>query len=180
MKLAALTMCLGLAVAACGNLDAEAPPEDVTASGSEDVGMIEMALMAVPADVACVRITAKGPTREKIADVDVVPGPSVSQVLTGFPLGQVKIAAEAFGSACEKVTSKATPSWVSDTKDISIVEGTKTRVEFNMTRNGRVDVSFNFPDEPACSAVGVVCGTNKECCSGVCKSDVCQAAPVSP
>lgn len=180
MKLATFTMCLGLALAACGDLDMAAPGPHSTAGAAEDVGMIEMALTSVPSDVTCVRITAKGPYREKVADVEVVPGPAMSQVLTGFPLGQVKVMAEAFGAACEKVTSKTTPTWISDAKEVSIVEGTKTRVEFNMARNGRVDVSFNFPEEPACSAVGAVCGTNKECCTGLCKSDLCQAAPAAP
>lgn len=180
MKLATLTMCFGLAVAACGDLDPGPRDSDSNASSKEDVGMIEMALTTVPADVACVRLTAKGPHREKVADVEVVPGPAMSQVLTGFPLGQVKVTAEAFSNACDKVTTKATPTWVSDTKEVSIVEGTKTRVEFNMTRNGRVDVAFNFSEEPACTAVGGTCGTNKECCSGSCKTDKCQAVPAAP
>ncbi len=139
-----------------------------------DIGLIEMALETVPAEISCVRIKAKGPYREKAIDVPVVPGPAMVQTLGGFPLGHVVLAAEAFGAACSSVTTKTVAAWVSDPVEVSIVEGTKTRVAFTMQRNGRVDVALNFADEPACTAAGIVCKSVRECCSNACKDGVCQ------
>jgi hypothetical protein len=166
----ALTSMFG--TVACGDLE---PPQ--SSASPQDIGVIELALQNVPPEVACVRITAKGTVRDKVVELPVVPGPSMTQVLTGFPLGKVTFGAESFAGTCESLSSKTIPNWVSDTIETSIVDGTKTRVEFNMHRNGRVDVSFNFPDEPLCSAAGVACKSSKDCCSNVCKTELCQAPP---
>jgi|GEM_PF-6673160 len=178
MKCGTEKFIFGLAVtavfgaAACGDLE---PPQ--TSAPPQDIGVIELALQSVPPEVACVRITAKGTVREKVVELPVLPGPSITQILTGFPLGKVIFGAESFAGKCGSLSSKTIPNWISDTIETSIVDGTKTRVEFKMQRNGRVDVSFNFPDEPSCSAVSVACKSSKDCCSNVCKTELCQAPP---
>lgn len=168
-----LSLLLSSSVGACGTAEQDIPSD-------EDVGVIELALQSVPTDVACVRLSAKGPARDKVMELPVKPGPAMAQVLTGFPLGLIKFTAEAFSIACDDLTAKTNPTWISDPIEASVVDGTKTRVEFNMRRNGRVDVTFNFPDEPLCSALGVACKSSKECCSNVCKTDVCQAPAAKP
>lgn len=165
------------ATAGCGDLDPGDPQSiqgDPAPAADEDIGVIELAIQSVPPEVSCIRVTAKGPYREKVVDVPVVAGPSMNQVLTGFPLGKVTLRAEAFAGACDTLTTKSNAAWVSDPVEASIVEGTKTKVEFNMQRNGRLDVTFNFPEEPVCSAAGLACKSSKECCSAVCKTEVCQ------
>lgn len=173
--LGALVLC-----AACGLEGPEGPeargPGEVSQADTEDVGLIELALETVPPDVTCLRVTARGPYREKQVALPVVAGPPMAQSLAGFPLGKVEFVAEAFAETCGAVTARTVASWVSDPVEVSVVEGTKTRVSFTMRRNGRLDVSFEFGDEPLCSAVGIVCKSARECCSSSCKDGLCQAA----
>ena len=169
-----ITMTSGLGVGCGGGDDDHRGDSAGTAGAEEELGLIEMALETVPPDVLCVRVTAKGPQREKVVDVPVVPGPAVAHTLSGFPLGKVTFVAEAFAGACASVTAKTASTWVSDPVEASVVEGTKTRVNFNMQRNGRVDLAFDFAEEAACTAAGAACKSGRECCSNSCKQGLCQ------
>lgn len=170
-----LALLLGAFITAgCGDDVASPGQSDVAGSEPEELGLIELALETVPAAVNCLRVNAKGPYREKSVLLPVVPGPAMAQTLSGFPLGKVVFDAEAYGAECKSVTARTGATWVSEPVEVSVVEGTKAKVNFTLTRNGRVDVTVNFAEEPACSAEGLACKSARECCSSACKDGVCQ------
>jgi hypothetical protein len=166
VALAALTFTLTAGLAGCG---LEPPPQE----GPEQV---MLAIAVVPTEVRCVRVTAAGPGRTLVRELDAVGGMPLSKSLAGLPLGTVTITGEAFPSACDAVTKSTIPAWVSDPVDVSIVLGHSTTVELTMVRNGRAKLDINFSDEPACSAGGTSCLGGSECCSKTCSAHVCTGA----
>jgi len=78
------------------------------------VGQVTLSIEDVPADVACLRISATGTSRQVVRDLDVTVGQSVSESFSGLPIGTVVFQAAAYSQICDKVTSSTVPSWISD------------------------------------------------------------------
>lgn len=135
---------------------------------------VTLAITSVPADVACVRITAAGPGRTAVREVDVAPGAMVNEPFSGLPLGTVVFKGEAFAGRCDAVTKATIPGWVSDPVTVSIVLGRSVTVDLTLNRNGRAKVVVDFSDEPACSGTAAACLTSSECCSKSCVRGSCQ------
>lgn len=148
-------------------LGCEGAPEDPS------TGVI-LSLSEVPADVACVRVTAASEARTAARLLDVVGGMPFQETLSGMPLGTVTFRAEAFPGPCIEVKNTTIPTWVSDPDTVAIALGHLTSVTLTMHRNGRAKVGVDFADEPACTAPGLACISDTECCSGDCSKYVCQ------
>lgn len=136
-----------------------------------------LTVAAVPADVACVRITAAGPGRTVEREVGVSPGGMIDESFSGLPLGTVAFKAEAFSGDCQAVTKSTIPGWASEPEMVAIVLGRSTTVSLTLNRNGRAKVDVQFNDEPICTAGGGACITGSECCSKSCKAGTCAQGP---
>jgi hypothetical protein len=129
--------------------------DNSAASKPESVEQVTLHIESVPADVACLRITAAGATREVVRDLDVTVGQSVSESFSGLPIGTVVFQAAAYSQICDKVTNSTVPSWISDEVSVTVSLTHSTSVSLTLYRNGRAKVSVGFdPETDAGSADG--------------------------
>jgi len=138
------TLCALLALLALTGL----PGCDQGAShDSLETGQAMLSLAAIPDDVSCVRVTDAGEFRSSVSDFDVVPGETLSQPLTGLPVGAVVFSANAYSGACTTVTKSTVPMWLSDEKTVTIVQGKSSSVTLTLYKNGRAKVTVEFADQ---------------------------------
>ena len=160
-----------LAVGACNLAGTEPPPAEQP--GDQPPGEAVLNLMEVPAEVRCVRITATGTSRTVTREIEATGAATITENLTGLPIGTVVFLGEAFTTACSSVTKNTVAPWASAPVEASIVVGRLATVELSMVRNGRAKVEVTFTDEAACTAAGAACRINTECCSRKCSSGAC-------
>jgi hypothetical protein len=108
-------------------------------------GEIRVLLTQAPSDVHCIRIAVAGPTGASTWSSNVTPGQSTVLSLTGLPLGQVTLAAQAFSATC--TTTTGTPTWVSLPVSLVLVSGSPANVTLTMERPGQITVSVDFPGD---------------------------------
>ena len=119
------------------------------------VGQVTLYVEDVPADVACLRITAGGTTREVVRDLDVTQGEAVTESFSGLPIGTVVFQAAAYSQICDKVTSSTVPTWISEEVSVTVSLTHSTSVSLTLYRNGRAKVTVGFdPETDAGSADG--------------------------
>ena len=140
------------------------PPEELQAL---------LVIPTVPAEVACLRITAAGPGRSVVRELGVSPGAMITEAFSGLPLGTVAFTGEAFSADCEAVTKTTVPGWASEPETVAIVLGRQTTVSLTLNRNGRAKVNLDFNDEPTCTAAGGSCIASAACCSKMCSKGLC-------
>lgn len=161
-----------VSAAGCSLYGAEAPP---SRSGGDDLEQVVLKIAEVPADVRCVRVTAAGETRSVIREIETTGGTALTESLSGLPIGTVVFTGEAFTAACASVTKSTVAPWASAPVETSIVVGRLSTVELAMVRNGRAKVEVTFAEEAACTATGLECRINSECCSKKCTAGACVA-----
>lgn len=166
---APIILSLALAGSGCG-----LEPEE------DGVEQVRLNISVVPAEVRCVRITATGPGRTLVRELEATGGMSLSRPLTGLPLGTVTFLGEAFPSLCASVTKSTNAAWISEPVVASVALGRSSTVDLTMVRNGRAKVDVAFTEEPACTAPGGACLSNAECCSGKCVQKACAAEATPP
>jgi len=137
------SLCASLALALATGCGSDLRPPDEPAQ-------VVLAIAMVPADVACIRITATGTGRIIARELDVSPGGALTESFGGLPLGSVGFVGEAFAGACDSVSKSTVPSWISDREAVTLALGRLANVTLTMHRNGRAKVAFDFADEPAC------------------------------
>lgn len=120
---------------------------DDGASDPAATGQALLSLPSIPDNVSCVRVTATGEFRSTVRDFDVVPGETLTQALTGLPVGSVSFSANAYAGACSDVTKSTAPLWLSDEKTVTIVQGKSTSVTLTLYKNGRAKVTVEFADQ---------------------------------
>ena len=113
----------------------------------EETGQAMLSLATIPDNVNCIRVTAAGEFRSSVSDFDVAPGDTLTQALTGLPVGSVVFSANAYSAACESVTKSTTPTWISDEKTVNIVQGRSSSVTLTLYKNGRAKVTVEFADQ---------------------------------
>ena len=138
-----------------------------------DVEQVRLYIGEVPADVRCLKLTAEGQGRTVVRELEVMGGGSLTESLSGLPIGIVTFTGEAFTTACSAVSKSSIGAWASAPVQASIVLGRLSTVELVMVRNGRAKVSVTFTEEAACTAVGAACRINSECCSKKCTLGLC-------
>jgi hypothetical protein len=116
-----------------------------TGPRGEDQGIIRISLAAVPADVACVRLTVANAARTVVRDLPATPGLPIMESLFGMPTGDVSIGAQAFAAVCPAPGAPAT--WVSDPLMVFLVAGVPLPVQLTMRRNGRIELSIDWVDD---------------------------------
>ena len=114
---------------------------------AQPVEQVSLHIEDVPADVACLRITASGTSREMVRDLDVTLGQSVTESFSGLPIGAVVFQAAAYSQTCDKVTKTTVPSWVSEEVSVTVSLTHSTSVSLTLYRNGRAKVSVGFDPE---------------------------------
>jgi hypothetical protein len=176
---ALLITTLVVSLASCGLYSLDPVPEGAEV---EEVEQVVLKIAVVPSDVRCLRITVAGPGRTVERELETAGDTTLSQSLSGLPLGTVTFLGEAFTAACSSVSKSTIAAWTSQPVQTSIVLGRLSTVELVMTRNGRAKVEITFNEEGACTTVGQACRIASECCSKKCTAQVCvteEAAPTS-
>jgi hypothetical protein len=120
---------------------------DGNSGGAQTVEQVSLHIEDVPADVACLRITATGTSRQVERDLDVTEGQSVSESFSGLPIGAVVFQAAAYSQTCDKVTKTTVPSWISDEVSVTVSLAHSTSVSLTLYQNGRAKVSIGFDPE---------------------------------
>ncbi len=126
-------------------------PGDKPALGTEQV---QLKIENVPPEVACLRITASGASREVDRDLDVVEGQNVVESMSGLPVGKVVFLAQAYAQGCDSVTKTTVPSWVSDEVPVSVSLSQSKSVSLTLYRNGRAKVTVGFDPETPDAGTG--------------------------
>ncbi|HEX7499741.1 MAG TPA: hypothetical protein VF524_05470, partial [Polyangia bacterium] len=93
--------------------------DDNQAANADESGQVMLSLAAIPDNVTCIRVTAAGKFRSSVSDFDVVPGDTLTQALTGLPVGAVVFSASAYSAACASVAKSTIPMWISDEKTVN-------------------------------------------------------------
>jgi hypothetical protein len=114
---------------------------------AQPVEQVSLHIEDVPEDVACLRITASGASREMERDLDVTLGQSVTESFSGLPIGAVVFQAAAYSQICDKVTKTTVPSWVSEEVSVTVSLTHSTSVSLTLYRNGRAKVTIGFDPE---------------------------------
>ena len=121
--------------------------DDNQAANADESGQAMLSLAAIPDNVTCLRVTVAGEFRSSVIDFDVVPGDTLTQALTGLPVGDVVFSANAYSADCTSVTKSTIPMWISDEKTVSLVQGKSSNVTLTLYRNGRAKVTVEFADQ---------------------------------
>lgn len=173
-----LLLASGAVLGACGLYGIEPPTPRPGSPGAnaDDVGQAVLHITAVPEDVQCLRITAAGPGRSVVKEIEASGADAFSQNLTGLPLGTVVFTGEAFAAACASVSKSTIAGWASESVETSIVLGRLANVDLVMARNGRARVDVTFREEAACTGPGAACRVASECCSKRCTAGACSNA----
>ena len=176
--LRSMVVCLGLATAA-------AVAGGCASNRSDDVGVVRLAITAIPADVSCLRLTATG-ARTVVQQFDVAPGTDASLLVAGLPTGTVVISADAFAAACAMAGDHTTANWISDPQTLNVSTTDIVDLSLVMHRNGRVRIGVDFTDDvtATCSdgiqngnETGVDCGGScPKCGPPKCRTDADCAA----
>jgi len=167
---AALVTPFVLASAGCGLYTLDPLPEE------EEVEQVVLRITEVPSDVRCIRVTATGPGRTVEREIESSGSASLTQNLSGLPLGSVTFIGEAFTAECTSVSKSTIAAWSSQPVEVSIVLGRLANVDLVMVRNGRAKVDITFTEEAACTKTGAACRIASECCSKKCTQSVCAPA----
>jgi hypothetical protein len=114
---------------------------------AQPLEQVSLHIEDVPEDVACLRITADGTSREVEHDLDVTPGQSVTESFSGLPIDAVVFQAAAYSQTCDKVTKTTVPSWVSEEVSVTVSLTHSTSVSLTLYRNGRAKVTIGFDPE---------------------------------
>jgi hypothetical protein len=115
-------------------------------SAVED-GQAMLSVGTIPENVSCVIVTVTGEFRSAEQGFDVVPGDTLSQALTGLPVGSVVFAANAYSRACAEVSKSTSPMWISEEKTVNLVQGKSSSVTLTLIKNGRAKVTVEFADQ---------------------------------
>ena len=103
----------------------------------------------VPAEVACLHISATGVSRELARDLEVTEGQAVTESFGGLPIGKVVFQAAAYAQTCDSVTKSTVPSWVSEEVAVTVSLSQSKSVTLTLYRNGRAKVTVGFDPEAA-------------------------------
>jgi hypothetical protein len=137
----ALGTACSLALATLSACDDGQAPTDM------ESGEAMLSLATIPEGVSCVRVTVAGEFRATVKDFDVVAGDSLVQALSGLPVGAVVFSANAYAQACSSITKSTVPTWLSDEKDVTLVQGKSSSVTLTLYKNGRAKVTVDFADQ---------------------------------
>jgi len=112
-----------------------------------ETGAVLLTVDSIPDAVACVRVTAAGEFRQVVTDFAVTPGASLSESLSGLPVGKVLFSANAYSQVCESATKSTAPMWLSDQKSVNVAQGKSSTVTLTLYKNGRAKVNVQFADQ---------------------------------
>src|SRR5205814_62143 len=115
-------LALGITLVGCGS----APTPD--ADHGSDLGLVSLAVAAVPPGVGCLRVSVSNASREVLNDLPTTPGVPVTANLSALPLGSVTVKGSAYAEACSAVTSTSEITWLSDPVTATLIVGSAVPV----------------------------------------------------
>lgn len=117
------------------------------AKPASETEQVQLMIENVPPEVACLRLSASGASREVVRDLEVTEGQNVIEPMSGLPVGKVIFQAQAFAQACDSVSKSTVPSWVSDEVPVNVSLSSSKSVSLTLYRNGRAKVTVGFDPE---------------------------------
>jgi len=111
-------------------------------------GSVELALTAVPADAACLRVTAKG-SRTETRLFPLTAGTSATFALERLPVGALVVDGQAYSVACSAIGSTSIPAYVAEQPVATHIEPFGVvNIALKLIRNGRAAVTVDFEPLP--------------------------------
>lgn len=115
-----------------------------SSEGEPDAGVISLAVASAPTGAACLRVTVEGASGSVQRTLRLSPGNPTTGTLSGLPLGQVSVEAEAFDYACSSLTNASVASWVSNPTSAILTPGAPVAVQLVMQKAGQISVSVDW------------------------------------
>jgi hypothetical protein len=109
-----------------------------------DVGMLQVALQAAPADGLCLRLTVDGAETTVVKSFTLTSGQTSQFTLTQLPLGDVGIKGEAFGVACASVVAATPVTWTSDRVVVNLIPDFAPTLTLTLKKTARVNLGVDF------------------------------------
>jgi hypothetical protein len=128
----------------------------ITGCGSEKnisdpdqgTGLVQLSLSTVPADTACLRVTATG-SRTVTRLFSLTPGTTPTFTVDRLPVGVVLVDAQGFVGGCAGVGPITVPAWVTEAPISAHIDPLiAATVVLNLIRNGRATISVDFEAPP--------------------------------
>jgi hypothetical protein len=116
------------------------------------LGVLQIALNEVPADVLCIQFTVSDGLRRIVRRIPVTPGSNVTSTQSGLPVGMVSIAVDAYNASCASITDSSVATWVSGVIPATLVATMPVMLTINMSRPGSASVSVLFPSDGGADA----------------------------
>jgi hypothetical protein len=139
---------------------------------TDQVGSALLELREVPADVHCIRIDVRAPSRSISQTFSVMPGTTATLSMPRLPLGDALFSGDAFLAACGAIASSNAGEWSSEPVSAHIEVSQVAHVMLVMKRNGRGEIEVSFEDDatkecaaPAPSRRCGNCGTQGVACN---------------
>jgi hypothetical protein len=114
----------------------------------ELLGVVQIAIAIVPADVSCVRVAVAG-TRTVVQRFPVQAAQPAELRLNQLPSGPALVQAAAFAGGCDADAATEDASWVSEATPTVIQPGVLNAITLVMKRNGRAAVTLDFQEDRA-------------------------------
>lgn len=137
------------ALAAAAGCESSTTPDQQVSVGAEDTGTISLELTHAPADAACLRLTVKGPT-VAVRSFSLTTTQKTTLTAVGLPLGDVVVTGEAFGTACNSLTTESVATYVSDAASATLVDGQTASIALALHKAGSANISVDFPNVGQC------------------------------
>jgi hypothetical protein len=123
------------------------PGCDDSQPDATETGEAMLSVGTIPENVACIRVTVAGEFRQVVADYPVVAGDTLTQAMTGLPVGAVVFSANAYAQECASASKSTVPMWLSDEKTVNVAQGKSSSVTLTLYKNGRAKVAVEFADQ---------------------------------
>lgn len=109
-----------------------------------EAGVISLAVASAPTGTACLKVTVEGASGSVQRTLALSPGNPTTGTLSGLPLGEVSVEAQAFNSACSGLTASSVATWVSSPTSALLTPGTPVSVQLAMQKAGQIKVSVDW------------------------------------
>lgn len=129
-----------------GSISCSSDPS--ASEGETEAGGLELSLANVPADTACLRVSASG-SRSVTRSFGLLKGTTPTFRIDRLPVGVITVDAQAYAGTCASITASTTPNWVTEAPVLVRIDPIAvTQVALKLIRNGRADVSVDFEAPP--------------------------------
>ncbi|HEY5957322.1 MAG TPA: hypothetical protein VIV60_12240 [Polyangiaceae bacterium] len=125
----------------------------------EETGSVTLAVTSIPASVLCLQVVAAGAGRTEYRNIDLTRGTNtVSELLTGLPIGEVKFTGSAYKVGCDQVVPNTNAEYISAPVSVYLTTTHSTNVTLSMMFNGKATIGADWEEAitaPNCTPVNI-------------------------